>query len=80
LRQAAGTLAITLPNSASEDEQVSSTLSQIAAVVAGLALLATGFVVFSKSPTRRLVKSLAVSMSLAVLAAVLISVARNLGS
>jgi hypothetical protein len=73
-------LAINSPNSASEDKQVSSSLSQIAAIVAGLALLATGFVVFSKSPTRGLVKSLAVSMSLAVLAAVLISVARNLGS
>jgi hypothetical protein len=73
-------LAITSPNSASEDEQVSSSLSQIAAVVAGLALLATGFTVFSKSATRRLAKSLAVSTSLAVLAAVLITVARNLGS
>jgi uncharacterized membrane protein len=73
-------LAINSPDSASEDEQVSSSLSQIAAVVAGLALLATGFVVFSKSGTRSLAKSLAVSMSLAVLAAVLITVARNLGS
>jgi hypothetical protein len=80
LRQAAGTLAINSPDSASEDEQVSSSLSQIAAVVAGLALLVTGFVVFSKSATRSLAKSLAVSVSLAVLAAVLISVARNLGS
>ena len=59
---------------------MSSSLSQIAAVVAGLALLATGFVVFSKRGTRSLAKSLAVSMSLAVLAAVLITVARNLGS
>ncbi|TYL93385.1 hypothetical protein FXB40_21370 [Bradyrhizobium rifense] len=39
---------------------MSSSLSQIAAIVAGLALLATGFVVFSKNPTRSLVKSLAV--------------------
>ena len=73
-------MAITSPNSASEDEQVSSSLSQIAAIVAGLALLATGFTVFSRSATRSLVKSLAVSISLAVLAAVLITVAHNLGS
>ena len=59
---------------------MSSSLSQIAAIVAGLALLATGFTVFSKSATRGLVKSLAVSISLAVLAAVLITFARNLGS
>jgi hypothetical protein len=80
LRQAAATLAISSPDSASEDEQVSSSLSQIAAVVAGLALLTTGFIVFSRSATRSLAKSLAVSTSLAVLAAVLITVARNLGS
>ena len=73
-------MAITSPNSASEDEQVSSSLPQIAAIVAGLALLATGFTVFSRSATRGLVKSLAVSISLAVLAAVLITFARNLGS
>ncbi|MCP3441612.1 hypothetical protein [Bradyrhizobium sp. CCGUVB14] len=59
---------------------MSSTLSQIAATVAGLALLATGFIVFSRGATTSLVKSLAVSLSLAVLAAVLIAVARNLGS
>ena len=59
---------------------MSSSLSQIAAIVAGLALLATGFTVFSRSATRGLVKSLAVSLSLAVLATVLITVVRNLGS
>ena len=59
---------------------MSSSLSQIAVIVAGLALLATGFTVFSRSATRGLVKSLAVSISLAVLAAVLITFARNLGS
>ena len=59
---------------------MSSSLSQIAAIVAGLALFATGFTVFSRSATRGLVKSLAVSISLAVLAAVLITFARNLGS
>ncbi len=59
---------------------MSSGLSQIAAVVAGLALFTTGFIVFPKNYTRSLAKGLAVSVSLAVLAAVLITVARNLGS
>jgi CBS domain containing-hemolysin-like protein len=60
--------------------QVSSTLSQIASVVAGLALIITGFMVFPENYTKSLAKGLAVSVSLAVLAAILIAVARNLGS
>ncbi|WP_298873295.1 hypothetical protein [uncultured Bradyrhizobium sp.] len=68
-------------NSALEDEQVSSTLSQIVAVVAGLALFLTGLVFFFPEPnTRGLMKSMTVSLSLAVLAAILINVARTLGS
>ncbi|WP_426610993.1 hypothetical protein [Bradyrhizobium sp. McL0616] len=59
---------------------MSSTLSQIAAAVAGLALFTTGLIVFPVGHTRSLAKSLAVSVSLAVLAAVLIGVARNFGS
>ena len=60
---------------------MSSTLSQIAAVVAGLALVTTGFVFFvPEINAKGLVKSLTVSVSLAVLAAVLIGVARSLGS
>ena len=59
---------------------MSSTLSQIAAVVAGLALFTTGFIVFPQNYARSLAKGLAVSVALAVLAAVLIAVARNLGS
>ena len=59
---------------------MSSTLSQIAAAVAGLALFTTGFIVFPENYTRSLAKGLAVSVSLAMLAAVLIAVARNLGS
>ena len=59
---------------------MSSTLSQIASVVAGLALLTTGFIVFPENYGRSLAKGLAVSISLAVLAAVLIAVARNLGA
>lgn len=67
------------PSRASEDEQVSSALSQIAAMVAGLALVTTTILIpgdHTGSPA----KSLVVSASLAILAAVLISVARNLGS
>ncbi|KJC36359.1 hypothetical protein UB31_36840 [Bradyrhizobium sp. LTSP849] len=59
---------------------MSSILSQIASVVAGLALLTTGFIVFPENYRRSLAKGLAISISLAVLAAVLITVARNLGS
>ncbi|MDN3276508.1 hypothetical protein QWJ07_19765 [Frankia sp. RB7] len=59
---------------------MSSALSQIAAVVAGLALVTTGFIVYPESHTRGLAKGLTVSVSLAILAAVLIGVARNLGS
>lgn len=59
---------------------MSSALSQIAAVVAGLALFTTGFIVFPNSHPMSLAKGLTVSVSLAVVAAVLISVARNFGS
>ncbi|WP_234685770.1 hypothetical protein [Bradyrhizobium monzae] len=59
---------------------MSSALSQLAAVVAGLALVTTGFILYPENFTRGLAKGLTVSVSLAVLAAVLISVARNLGS
>ena len=59
---------------------MSHTVSQIAATVAGVALLTTGFVVFPNNYTKSLAKGVAVSVSLAVFAAVLISVARNYGS
>jgi len=55
---------------------MSHTLSHIASVVAGVALLTTGFVVFPRNYT----KSLTVAVSLAVLAAVLITAIRNYGS
>ncbi len=73
-------LAIISTRRVSEHEQVSPTLSQIAAIVAGLALFVTGFIVFPENYTRSLAKGLAVSVSLAILAAVLIGVARNFGS
>lgn len=61
---------------------MSHTLSQIAAAVAGVALLTTGFVVFfpESHTTNSLAKSMAVSISLAVLAAALITAVRNFGS
>jgi CBS domain containing-hemolysin-like protein len=59
---------------------MSHTLSQIAAAVAGVALLTTGFVVFAENHTKSLARSMAVSVSLAVLAAVLITAIRNYGS
>jgi hypothetical protein len=67
------------PSRASEDEQVSSALSQIAAMVAGLALVTTTFLI-PEGHARNPARSLVVSASLAILAAVLISAARNLGS
>jgi hypothetical protein len=68
------------PGRASEDEQVSSTLSQIAAITAGLALTTSYVFLFTEINAKGLLKSLTVSVSLAVFAAVLISVARNLGA
>jgi hypothetical protein len=59
---------------------VSSVLSQIAAVIAGLALVMTSIIAFPENYIRSLTKGLALSAMLAVLAAVLISVARHLGS
>ena len=80
LCRAAAKLAVPSTSGVLEDEQVSSALSQIASAVAGLALVTTGLIVFPENYTRSLAKGLAVSVSLAILAAVLISVARNLGS
>jgi LDH2 family malate/lactate/ureidoglycolate dehydrogenase len=57
-----------------------SVLSHIAAVIAGLALVTTGTVVFPESRTRGLAKGLAFSVMLTMLAAALIGFARNFGS
>jgi CBS domain containing-hemolysin-like protein len=59
---------------------MSHTLSQIASVVAGVAILTTGVIVFPENFTKSLAKGMAVSVAVAVLAAVLISAARNYGS
>ena len=58
---------------------MSSTLSQIAAMVAGLALVTTTFLI-PEGHARSPAKSLVVAASLAILAAVLISLARNVDS
>ncbi|MBW7971429.1 hypothetical protein [Bradyrhizobium sp. BR 10289] len=55
-------------------------LSQIAAAAAGVALLTTGLVVLPGSRTKSLARNMALSVSLAMLAAVLITAIRNFGS
>jgi hypothetical protein len=63
-----------------ERERLSHTLSQIASVVAGLALLSAIFVMYPEDRIKSLAKGMAISVSLAVLAAVLITAVRNYGS
>jgi len=50
---------------------------QIAALVAGLALFSTGFILFPREGMRGLAKGLVVTVSLAVFAAFLITAARS---
>jgi hypothetical protein len=57
-----------------------SAVLQIAAVVAGLAILTTGLIVFPNAGVRGLFKGLAAAISLAVVAAFLIAAARSFGS
>jgi hypothetical protein len=56
---------------------MSSTVFQIAALVAGLAIFATGFIVFPRGGMKGLAKGLALTISLAVIAAFLITAARS---
>jgi hypothetical protein len=56
-----------------------STLFHFVAVVAGLAILATGLIIFPKAGMKGLAKGLAVTVSLAVIAAFLITAARSFG-
>jgi hypothetical protein len=58
---------------------MTSTLFQFVAVVAGVAILATGLIVFPRTGMRGLAKGLAVTVSLAVIAAFLITAARSFG-
>src|SRR6267142_6313349 len=59
-----------------DDEKMTSTLFQFVAVVAGVAILATGLIVFPRAGMRGLAKGLAVTVSLAVITAFLITAAR----
>jgi hypothetical protein len=58
---------------------MSSTAFQIAALVAGIAIFATGFIVFPREGMKGLAKGLALTISLAVIAAFLITAARSFG-
>jgi hypothetical protein len=60
-------------------EKMSSTVFQITAAVAGLALLATGFIAFPNEGMKGLAKSLAITVSLAAFAALLITASRAFG-
>ena len=60
-------------------EEMSSIVSQIAAAVAVLALFATGLIVFPREGMKGLARGLAVTVSLAVIAAFLITAARTFG-
>jgi hypothetical protein len=54
-------------------------MSDVFAVIAGLAILATGFIVFPRAGMKGLAKALAITTSLAVGAAFLITAAHTLG-
>jgi hypothetical protein len=56
-----------------------STLFHFFAVVAGFAILATGLIMFPKAGMKGLAKGLAVTVSLAVIAAFLVAAARSFG-
>jgi hypothetical protein len=58
---------------------MSSTVFQIASVVAGLGLLATGFIAFPRQGMKGLAKGLTLTVSLAVIAAFLIAANRGFG-
>jgi len=58
---------------------MSSAVFRMALIVAGLALFATTFTIFPRDRMKGLAKGLAVSVSLAVVAALLITAARTFG-
>ena len=63
-----------------DDEKMSSTVFQFISVAAGLALLATDYmVVYLFSPRMKLLKGLAVTVSFGLTAAFLLWAARNFG-
>jgi hypothetical protein len=54
-------------------------ISQVAAIVAGVALLTTALIIFPRGGMKGLAKGVGVSVSLAIVAAVLITAARSFG-
>jgi hypothetical protein len=66
-----------------DGEKMSSTVFQIVSVVAGLTLLATYYVIYWIFPTggkmKHLAQGLAATVTLAVIAAVLLAAARSFG-
>ena len=58
---------------------MTSATSQITAIAAGLALFATAFIVFPQNGLKGLAKGVAVTVSLAVVAAILMAAARSFG-
>jgi hypothetical protein len=63
-----------------EGERMSSTVFQIASIVAGLALLATQIFAVPRNGIKGLVKGIAVTVSLAIFAACLMTAIRSFGS
>ena len=59
---------------------MSSVVSQTTALVAGLALLSAGFIIFPRNGLRGLAKAMAISISLAVVAAIVMMAARSFAS
>jgi hypothetical protein len=58
---------------------MTSATSQIAAIASGLALIATALIVFPRDGLKGLAKGVAVTVSLAVVAAILMAAARSFG-
>jgi len=58
---------------------MTSATSQIAAIASGLALIATTIIVFPRDGLKGLAKGVAVTVSLAVVAAILMAAARSFG-
>ena len=58
---------------------MTSATSQIAAIASGLALIAITFIVFPRDGLKGLAKGVAITVSLAIVAAILMAAARSFG-
>jgi len=58
---------------------MTSATSQIAAIASGLAVITTTFIVFPRNGLKGLAKGIAVTASLAIVAAILMAAARSFG-